>query len=469
MPVSILGINHKTAPVAIREKVAFSPSEINSALISLKDDVGLDEVVIISTCNRMEIVYRCSENSCSENSQSGNTAINKSGINSSKSGSSDSNSQGLNTKQKIINWLAEHHQLKVVQIESHYYSHLGQEAITHLMGVACGLDSMVLGEPQILGQVKDAYGYATHAGSIGLYLNRLFQQTFSVAKQVRTDTQIGESAVSVAYAAITLAKRIFSDFRKVTVLFIGAGETIELAARHLVRQGVVDIHVANRTVERAQLLAREFDGIDNNGIQIKAQAYSLTTLAELVVKADIVISSTASPVPIIGKGLMEKAILSRKHRTMFLVDLAVPRDIEEEVANLSDVYLYTVDDMQDVIQENLKQREDAAKEAKDIVSLYKEKYLAWLQSLTSVSILKEFRSQLDKIKVDEIQRTIGKLESLSDSSSQQVEKIVSELANRLTQKFMHQPSQAIRKAGEENDQKRLKILSESLGIDKFDN
>jgi len=466
MPVSILGINHKTAPVAIREKVAFSPSEINSALASLKADAGLDEVVIISTCNRMEIVYRCAENLKPD--------PNASESDGSDSDYSDSQPRGLATNQKVINWLAEHHQLDVSQIESHYYSHLGHDAITHLMGVACGLDSMVLGEPQILGQVKDAYGYATHAGSIGLYLNRLFQQTFSVAKHVRTDTQIGESAVSVAYAAITLAKRIFSDFSKVTVLFIGAGETIELAARHLIRQGVVDIHVANRTVERAQILASEFDGTDSQGsktqgLKIKAQAYSLANLSELVVKADIVISSTASPVPIIGKGLMEKAIQARKHRTMLMVDLAVPRDIEEEVANLRDVYLYTVDDMQDVIQENLKLREDAAKEAKDIVSLYKEKYLSWLQSLTSVSVLKGFRSQLDKIKSDEVLRTIGKLESLSELNNSQVEKMVSELANRITQKFMHQPSQAIRKAGEENDQQKLKILSEGLGIEKPDN
>jgi len=461
MPVSILGINHKTAPVAIREKVAFSPSEINSALMSLKADASLDEVVIISTCNRMEIVYRCAENV-------------KLGILEPNSERSERDNQDLPSKQKIIHWLAEHHQLEVAQIDAHYYSHIGQQAITHLMGVACGLDSMVLGEPQILGQVKDAYGYATHAGSIGLYLNRLFQQTFSVAKQVRTDTQIGESAVSVAYAAVTLAKRIFSDFSQVTVLFIGAGETIELAARHLVRQGVVNIHVANRTVERAQLLASEFDGVEShspgshadgkNGGKISAQAYSLANLPELVVKADIVISSTASPVPIIGKGLMEKAIHARKHRTMFLVDLAVPRDIEAEVASLNDVYLYTVDDMQDVIQENLKLRQDAAIEAQDIVSLYKEKYLAWLQSLTSVSILKDFRAQLDKIKSDELQRTLGKLESMGDLNPLQVEKIISELANRITQKFMHQPSQAIRKAGEENNQEILKILSDTFDL-----
>lgn len=456
MPVSILGINHKTAPIAVREKVAFSPGEIGSALALLKNLADLDEVVIISTCNRMEIVYRNSQNSISKSDSLTNEKEDQSNPNGSM-------------QYQVVNWLADYHQLETSQIEPHCYVHKGVQAINHLMSVACGLDSMVLGEPQILGQVKDAYGYASHAGSIGLYLNRLFQQTFSLAKQVRTDTQIGESAVSVAYAAITLAKRIFSDFNRVTVLLIGAGETIELAARHLVRQGVVDIHVTNRTVERAQILVDEINQLGVKGQSvIKAQAHSLAALPELVIKADIVISSTASPVPIIGKGLMEKAIQARKHRSMFMVDLAVPRDIEAEVASLSDIYLYTVDDMQDVIQENLKLREEAALEAKDIVGLHTDKYLTWLQSLSSVSLLKDFRSQIEQLKSNEISRAISKLDNQRSEgdNSQQIEKIISEMANRLTKKIMHQPSQAIRQAGENNDHKTLEILSEAFGIDK---
>ena len=452
MPVSILGINHKTAPIEVREKVAFSPADITSALALLKNKADLEEVVIISTCNRMEIVYRSSDN-----------------FDLNSSNPKKSLCREASTKDVVIKWLAQYHQLEPCQIETHCYTHHGDQAINHLMSVACGLDSMVLGEPQILGQVKDAYGYANHAGSIGLYLNRLFQQTFSLAKQVRTDTQIGESAVSVAYAAITLAKRIFSDFSRVTVLFIGAGETIELAARHLIRQGVVDIHVTNRTVERAQVLVDEFNQIEIKGQSaIKAQAHSLATLPELVIKADIVISSTASPVPIIGKGLMEKAIIARKHRSMFIVDLAVPRDIEAEVASLNDVYLYTVDDMQDVIQENLKLREEAAIEAKDIVSLHTEKYLTWLQSLSSVSLLKNFRSQIEQLKLSEISRAISKLDNqpVEGHEAAQIEKIISEMANRLTKKFMHQPSQTIRQAGENSDHKSLQILSEAFGIDK---
>ena len=442
MPVSILGINHKTAPISVREKVAFAPDKMEQALIDLQKKAQIDEVAIISTCNRMEVVYRplllAQDDETSGNNQPDHQ----------------------DTHLKIVSWLAEHHDFPVKEIEPHYYAHQDENAITHLMSVACGLDSMVLGEPQILGQVKDAYGYASHAGTIGLYLNKLFQQTFMLAKQVRTDTQIGESAVSVAYAAVALAKRIFDDFSKVNVLFIGAGETIELAARHLLRQGVTNLHVANRTVERAQILADEF-----KSDSVSAQAYSLTSLPDIIEKADIVISSTASPIPVIGKGLMEKAILARKHRSMFLVDLAVPRDIEPEVSSLSDVYLYTVDDMQDVIQENLKLRQEAAKEAEDIVSLHAQKYFDWLNSLSSVSLLKSFRTQIETIKSEEIERAIKKLNS-EDNSMEEIEKTISELANRLTNKFMHQPSRSFRKAGEEQDLTKLQLLSEIFGVNK---
>jgi len=322
--------------------------------------------------------------------------------------------------------------------------------------VASGLDSMVLGEPQILGQVKDAFGYACNAGSVDQYLNRLFQQTFSLAKQVRTNTQIGESAVSVAYAAVTLSKRIFSNFGQVKVLFIGAGETIELAAKHLVKLGVKNINVANRTVERAEQLASRFSGT----------AHSLSNLSELVVNADIIISSTASPVPIIGKGLIEKAMISRRFRSMFIVDLAVPRDIEPEVSSLNNVYLYTVDDMQGVVQENLKVREDAAREAKEIVQAHTEKYFTWLKSLSSVSMLKDFRAQVEKLKIEEVNRALTKLDVNDEREAKQTEKLLQELANRLTQKFMHQPSKEIRRAGENNDTKTLEILASTFELDQ---
>ena len=428
MPVSIFGINHKTAPVEIREKVAFSPETISRSLNSLKEMAQLDEVAIISTCNRMEIIYRV-ENA-GEDAELLAARANA-----------------------VAEWLAAEQQMVASRIKDYSYCHSGEAAITHIMKVACGLDSMVLGEPQILGQVKDAYGYANHAGTIGLYLNRLFQQTFSLAKQVRTDTQIGESAVSVAYAAVTLAKRIFADFAPIKTLFIGAGETIELAARHLSRQGVVHMKVANRTVERAQKLADEFG----------ATAYGLSSLPELVGEADIIISSTASPVPIIGKGLMERAIKQRKHRPVFMVDLAVPRDIEPQVRDLNDVYLYTVDDMQDVIKENLKVREEAALEAQDIIALHGQKYISWLQSLGAVSILKDFRSQIEAIKNAELNRSLAKLEG-----QEETQKIFTEFANRLIQKFMHSPSKLIRQAGENNQTEVLEIIAEAFELKSQD-
>lgn len=429
MPVSILGINHKTAPVDIREKVAFSPESIGDSLQRLKSHTQLDEVAIISTCNRMEIVFRSEVNNADEIAQQLQA-------------------------DKVTHWLADFHELKIDQVQNFTYYHSGQSAIRHIMRVACGLDSMVLGEPQILGQVKDAYGYANHAGTIGLYLNRLFQQTFSLAKQVRTDTQIGESAVSVAYAAVTLAKRIFADFKPINALFIGAGETIELAARHLSRQGVTNMHMANRTVERAQNLADEF----------KATAYGLSSLPELVAQADVIISSTASPVPIIGKGLMEKAIKQRRHRPVFMVDLAVPRDIEPEVSELNDVYLYTVDDMQDVIKENLKVRQEAAQEAKDIIEVHGQKYVNWLQSLSAVSMLKDFRAQVDEIKNNELNRSIAKL-----NGQEGVEQVLTEFANRLAQKFMHAPSKLIREAGESKQQQILEVIAQTFDLKSKEN
>jgi glutamyl-tRNA reductase len=450
MPVSIFGINHKTAPVEIREKVAFSPANIHQSLQALKQQAGLAEVAIISTCNRMEVIFR----SEAQNEQS--KQLESNGL---ESNSLEPNDLAANrqAEQKIaaedferaVNWLAQHHQVDCQQLKQYLYHYSDKEAISHIMGVACGLDSMVLGEPQILGQVKDAYGYANHAGTLGLYLNRLFQQTFSLAKQVRTETQIGESAVSVAYAAVTLAKRIFDDFSQTKALFIGAGETVELAARHLSRQGVTQMSVANRTVERAQALADEFN----------AEAYGLSSLPELVKQADIIISSTASPVPIIGKGLVEDAIKQRKHKPILLVDLAVPRDIESQVSDLNDVYLYTVDDMQDVIKENLKVREEAANEARDIIKAHGQKYIAWIQSLSAVSLLKDFRSQFAEIKTLELSRSLAKL-----SANESPEQVMTEFANRLAQKFMHSPSKMIRQAGETNQQDIIELLADTFDL-----
>ena len=302
MSILAYGINHKTAPVSVRERVAFEPGQITEALQDLVAQPTVQEAAIISTCNRTELYC------------------------------------GLDTPDHklITNWLSHYHNLDENDIQPYIYTHPDNLAVRHALRVAAGLDSLILGEPQILGQMKDAYFAASKAGTMGGQLDRLFQHTFSVAKQIRTDTAIGASAVSVAFAAVSLAKQIFSNFQDHTALLIGAGETIELTARHLHESGIGRMIIANRTLERAHKLAEEFN----------AYAIELSDIPSHLAEADIVISSTASPLPILGKGSVESALKIRKHRPMLMVDIAVPRDIEEQVSELNDVYLYTVDDLQ---------------------------------------------------------------------------------------------------------------------------
>ena len=319
MRLLAVGINHKTAPLEIRERVAFAPDRLPEALHDLRARSRVEEAAILSTCNRTELVC------CTKNT----------------------------TANEVVTWLGNYHHLRQEQVAPYVYLHPEQNAVRHMLRVASGLDSMILGEPQILGQIKSAYATAMQAGTVGTLLGRLFQHTFSVAKQVRTDTAIGSSPVSVAFAAVSLAKQIFDDLPQRTVMLIGAGETIELAARHLHENGIGRIIIANRTVEKAHALASNFSGY----------AIELAEIPAHLAEADIVISSTASPLPILGKGAVERAIKARKHRPMLMVDIAVPRDIEPEVGDLRDIYLYTVDDLQEIIQEGLKSRQEAAKQA----------------------------------------------------------------------------------------------------------
>ncbi len=295
MTLIAFGINHKTAPVELRGKIAFSPDAIVDALASLKKTTCAQESVIVSTCNRTEIYAQLSRERV----------------------------------QDVITWLAEFHQVKKDELENNSYLHLDQEAIRHIMRVACGLDSLMLGEPQILGQVKQAFTDARNSGVIQGEFERLFQHTFSVAKRVRNETEIGANAVSVAYAAVQLAKHIFSSLEKSRVLLIGAGDTIELVAKHLNEQGAKSITVANRTLAKAQSIADP----------LGASVLTLAQISSHLKDADIVISSTASQLPIIGKGVVQSALKERKYQPMFLVDLAVPRDVEAEVAELDDAYL----------------------------------------------------------------------------------------------------------------------------------
>ena len=396
------GINHRTAPVNIREQTAFAPDKLVTALADITDAGGAREATILSTCNRTEIY--CSHEQANENS--------------------------------LIGWFCDYHRMQAKEIEPYLYRHPGDEAVRHAFRVASGLDSMVLGEPQILGQMKEAFATAHKTGVTGKLLNQLFQHTFSVAKQVRTDTQIGASAVSVAYAAVKLAKQIFSDLSQKTVLLIGAGETIELTAQHLSQQQVGHIIVSNRTVERAQKLSELIHG----------EAITLAELPTRLHEADIVIASTASQLPILGKGAVEQALKKRRHRPIFMVDLAVPRDIEAEVGELSDIFLYTVDDLQNVVEENLQSRREAASEAEEIIDLQVNQFVNWLKSLDAVPMIRALRDNADTLRQTELDKAHRLL-----ASGETAEVVIEALARSLTNKLTHTPTAALKEAGLEAD------------------
>ena len=402
MKILALGLNHKTAPVEIRERVTFGPDIMAAALRSLTAQAEVAEAVILSTCNRTEIycVLRA------------------------------------DGEAPVRAWLGGFHGLSEDRLAPYLYAHIGQDAVRHLMLVASGLDSMVLGEPQILGQVKSAFTSAEACGCNGKLLGRLFQHCFSVAKQVRTDTAIGQSPVSVAFAAVSLARQIFSDLAAQTALLIGAGETIELAARHLHQHGVGRIVVANRTVERAHAVATQFDGF----------AIALTEIASHLPEADIVISSTASPLPVLGKGAVERALKKRRHRPVLMVDLAVPRDIEPEVASLGDVYLYTVDDLQGVVDEGLRSRREAACEAQEIIDYHAGEFMAWLRSLDAVNLIQGYRQGAEQVRDEVLARALHQLHT-----GKPAEDVLAFLAHTLTNKLIHTPSVRLRQAGRDGN------------------
>jgi len=411
MSLITLGINHKTAPLDLRERLAFTPQSLPEALLSLQKLKHIEEASILSTCNRTEIYCVTTEDN----------------------------------DQAIIQWFSQFHGLDENQIRQHLYLFAHEETIRHAMEVASGLDSMVLGEPQIAGQMKDAYASASENGTIGQLLGKLFQRAFAVSKQVRTDTDIGSSPVSVAFAAVSLAKQIFGELNQTTVLLVGAGETIELATRHLHSQGVSKIIIANRSIERAQKLADEFDG----------EAISLQHIGDHLQRSDIVISSTASPLPIIGKGTVERALKQRKHEPIFMVDLAVPRDIEPEVNDLDDIYLYSVDDLQSVINENMENRLQAAEQARDIIDVQVSHFLNWQRSLGAVDVIAQIRQQAQDTSNQVLQKAKKQL-----AAGQNAEEVLDYLAHTLTNKFLHQPSTHLRQASQDNRDHILDIAQQ---------
>ncbi|MDB6062596.1 MAG: glutamyl-tRNA reductase [Verrucomicrobiaceae bacterium] len=399
MSLLVIGINHKSAPLAIRERVNFAPELMNEALADALVSAQVDEIAILSTCNRTEIFAVASDE--------------------------------LDGDNRLLQWLGNYHSMTLDELRECSYVFREQQALHHMMQVASGLDSMILGEPQILGQMKSAYAVAAHSGSIASELGRIFPQVFNIAKRVRTDTAIGENPVSVAYAAVNLTQHIFTDLSRTRALLIGAGETIELVARHLSDKGVREIVVANRTLGRAHELAEKFG----------AEAVLLSEIPEQLAKADIVISSTASQLPILGKGAVEHALRLRKHKPIFMLDLAVPRDIEEQVGELDDIYLYTVDDLKDIVDEGLKNREQEARKADQIIAAGVEEFYRQLRSLNAVSTVKALRSKAETLRDAELEKALRAL-----ARGDLPEAVLSGLARNLTNKLLHSPSSQMRRA-----------------------
>jgi glutamyl-tRNA reductase len=400
MAFNILGINHKTAPVALREKVAFNEDRLVAALRTLRQESGVSEVVILSTCNRTEVYWA-----------------------------------GSASGAELTQWLERHHGNNL-DLASSLYVHQEQRAIEHAFSVASGLDSMVLGEAQILGQLKDAYRVAQETGSTGPTLNKLFQAAFSAAKRVRSETQIGANAVSLASATVQLARRMYSDLSAHTILLIGAGEMIALAARHFAAAGVKRMVIANRTLSRAQALAA----------QIKGYAVDLSQLDQELVEADIVISCTASLAPLITKAAAAAAGRARRRRPIFMVDLAVPRDIDPAVADLEDIYLFSIDDLQQLVDENRQSREVAAGGARVLIDEEVARFLVESRVKDAAPAIRALRQHADVIR----QQTLEQARRLL-AAGKSADEVMEYLANTLTNRLLHAPTQALRQASESAD------------------
>jgi glutamyl-tRNA reductase len=415
MPLVVVGVNHRTAPVEVRERVVFDPARMPEALRELTSLPEVRESIIVSTCNRTEL-YCVTERG----------------------------------EPELGEWLQRYHQLGS-SIHHCLYRHEDMRAVTHAFSVASGLDSMVLGEPQILGQLKDAYRTAQETGTTGPMLNRLFQAAFSVAKRVRTETQIGANAVSVASAAVSMAKTVFSSFDTRTALMVGAGETIALAARHLHADGLRRMIVANRSVDRARELAAEFQGF----------AISLDEIPSHLREADIVVASTASPNPIITRAMTASALRARKRRPIFMVDIAVPRDIEPEVAELEDVYLFTIDDLQSVVKENMEGRRQAAREADQMIAAEADRFEMKLRTRDAAPTIRRLRHQAELAREHTLDQARHML-----AAGRSADEVLDFLSATLTNRLIHAPSQRLREAAETGDDAIIEAITDIYHLDR---
>ena len=397
MPLYALGLNHLTAPLSVREQVVFQLDTLASALRDLVARPKVREAAILSTCNRTEVYFN------------GHDAA------------------------PVVQWLEEFHRVPKSGLAPYIYTLPQEKAVPHAFRVASGLDSMVLGEPQILGQMKQAVRTAEAAGSLGLVLNRLFQRTFAVAKDVRTHTDIGSASISIAAASVKLAERIFPSIRDERVLFVGSGEMIELAATHFAARSPTSITIANRTLERGRQLAERFG----------AEAITLTELPERLPEFGIIVSCTASTLPILGKGLLERVVKARRHAPIFIVDLAVPRDVEPEAAELDDVFLYTIDDLSNVIKDNLQIRRESVVQAEQMIATQADSFVRWLEGRTVVPTITALQGHYNALRAAELERARRML-----AGGMPPAEVLEQLARGLTNKFLHAPTQALNKAGD---------------------
>ena len=420
MALLTLGLNHTTAPVELREQVAFDASRLPDALAQLtRDFPGVREGVILSTCNRTELFLAIDGED----------------------------------EPDIVRWLAGFHAVDADALAPHVYAFRDLKAAQHMMRVASGLDSLVLGEPQILGQFKDAIRSARDALACGTELEQAFSRVLSIAKRVRTETAIGRNPVSVAYASVNLASRIFSDLSSCKVVLVGAGETIQLVAEHLNGQGVQGIDVVNRTLANAETLAATIGGF----------AWSLAELSERIQNADIVIASTGAPIPVLGKGMVERAQKVRRHKPMFMVDLAVPRDIEPEVGDIDSVYLYTVDDLQTVVDEGLEQRQEAARHAEQLIKDALDDWQREIRGYRAVDTIKQLRDSTQELSEQELARAVKALES-----GKPADEVLQQLSRNLTNKFLHAPTVALRSAAEQGDLSLIEATHRLFTIDEIE-
>ena len=397
MQLTAIGLNHQTAPLSIREKLAFAAATLPDAVRGLIESRAAAEAVILSTCNRTELYC-------------------------------------VGDAERVIEWLAEYQNLSIDEIRPYLYTYGCSDTIRHAFRVACGLDSMVLGEPQILGQIKDAVRVAQEQAALDTWLNALSQKTFAVAKEVRTGTAVGENSVSMAAASVKMAEQIFPDVADLNVLFIGAGEMIELVATYFAAKNPKLMAVANRTLPRAQELCEK--------LGVNAEPHLLAELPAILHEYDVVVSSTASQLPIVGKGMVERALRQRHHMPVFMLDLAVPRDIEEEVGELNDAYLYTVDDMMGIVQQGREARQKAAAEAEVMVSQKVAEFIDWQKSRQSVPLIRALRDEGERARRQVLENAMKQL-----AKGTPPEEVLERLSVQLTNKLLHSPTRTLNKAG----------------------